>query len=218
MPVPGYTPPQGYHEVYYLTITDRDKLLWLNMLSIALLLPFIGLMWWWSQVVDGLRSTVESGLQSVPDVVWWLGVILVFPLHEWIHGLAIQWAGHKPRYGAKFVQIARLKLPYVLFATADGVFFRRGQFIVIALAPVVVITLAGMMLLYFLPGFLWNYVIVAVVLNGSGAIGDIWMTVMALRYSSRSLVLDLEDSIRIYEFSGSDVGNSTQNIDPPSSG
>jgi hypothetical protein len=36
------------------------------------------------------------------------------------------------------------------------------------------------------------------VLNAGGAIGDLWMTGLALRYSSTALVRDEADSIRIF--------------------
>jgi hypothetical protein len=38
----------------------------------------------------------------------------------------------------------------------------------------------------------------AVVLNAGGAIGDMWMTAIALRYDPSILIRDEEDSMRIF--------------------
>jgi hypothetical protein len=37
-----------------------------------------------------------------------------------------------------------------------------------------------------------------VVVNAAGAIGDLWMTSVALRYDSSVLIRDEEDSMRIF--------------------
>lgn len=191
-------PPDGYREVYYLGVTEPDKLVWLNIWALALLPPFILLALWWSAAVKDLRGTYTTGLQSVPGIVWWIAVIGVLPLHELVHGFAITLTGHKPRYGAQYVDMGRLKIPYILYATADGVYFLRNQFVMIALAPLIVLTLVGLVMIYALPDFLALYIGAAVVINGSGSVGDLWMTMVALRYAPDALVLDEADSIRIY--------------------
>ena len=115
--------------------------------------------------------------------------LIVLPLHEWIHGLLIARYGHKPRYGVKLM---------VLFATSDGALFRRREFIRIALAPLTVITAVGCLIMLFLPFGLAYWVALAVVLNAGGAIGDLWMTAIALRYDLSALIRDEEDSMRIF--------------------
>jgi hypothetical protein len=86
----------------------------------------------------------------------------------------------------------------VLFATSDGALFRRDEFIQVALAPLVVITTVGGLLMLFLPFGLAYWVGLAVVLNAGGAIGDLWMTTIALRYDPSILIRDEEDSMRIF--------------------
>jgi hypothetical protein len=189
--------PEDYREVYYLTIEDQNTLLQLNILSVALLVPFIALMYIWQQAVLVLRGPL-GGLENLPGVLLWIFVLGVLPLHEWIHGLAIQRVGYTPRYGAKYVELGPIKLPYVLYATTDDGLFLRDQFITVALAPVVVITLLGMVLMLVVPDVLSTYIAAAVVINGSGAVGDLWMTVVARRYPPDALVRDEADSIRIY--------------------
>jgi hypothetical protein len=118
-------------------------------------------------------------------------LLIVLPLHEWIHGQAIRWAGHRPRYGMMLSKGA-------LYATSDSALFPRGAFLVIALAPLAVITLAGMALILVLPDTLGYYVALAVAFNAGSAIGDLWMAAVVWRYPASALVRDEADSIRIY--------------------
>src|SRR5712691_7586258 len=73
-------------------------------------------------------------------VILWIGVnvvayIAVLFLHEGIHALAFAFWGGKPYFGAK--------LPVALFCGAKNQVFRRNHYLVVGLAPLVVITLAA---------------------------------------------------------------------------
>jgi hypothetical protein len=194
---PVRTLPENYGEVHHLMLTDPARLTLLNLLSLGLVVPFFALMVVWTALARSLREPV-AGLEGLPAILLWLAVLLVLPLHEWIHGVAIRRYGHQPRYGAKYAQIGRLRLPVILYATADHALFRRGEFIVVALAPMVIITLAGMLGVYLLPDDLHVYLSAAVIINGAGAIGDLWMTAAVLRYPPDILVRDEADGIRIF--------------------
>jgi hypothetical protein len=195
---PVKTLPENYGEVHHLVLTDPARLTLLNLLSLGLVVPFFALMVVWTALVRGLRGPGMEGPEGLPVVLLWLAVLLVLPLHEWLHGLAIRRYGHQPRYGAKYAQLGRFKLPVILYATADNALFRRGEFIVVALAPMVVITLGGMLGIYLLPDNLHVYLSVAVIINGAGAIGDLWMTAAVLRHPPDILVRDEADGIRIF--------------------
>jgi hypothetical protein len=189
--------PPGYHADYHLSVTDPKQLVWLNILALVAIVPFAALSFGWLALAGQVRGGAD-GSASI-NLLLVLLTLLVLPLHELVHGVFIRWAGHTPRYGAKYTQLGPLKLPYVLFATTDDGFFWRNQFIVIALAPVVLITLAGLLLMSVLPLWLGYYVAVALVLNGSGAVGDLWMTVVALRYAPDAVVRDEADSITVFK-------------------
>lgn len=191
--------PAGYAEAEHLVLTRPGPLIVLNVLSLLLLAPFFVLMALWTSLMLDLRGPFPADpLAGVPELARWGGVFSVLLLHEWVHGLAIRWAGHKPRYGWKTVGIGPLRVPVVLYATADGAYFRRDEFLVVALAPVVVITLLGMLMVALLPDTVGVYVSVAVMLNGGGAIGDLWMSAVTLGYSRTALVRDEADSMRVY--------------------
>jgi hypothetical protein len=197
-PAPVYHLPEDYEEVYHLSILDTEKVLWLNVMSIALVIPFVLGVIAWEDIVQSLRGAYDVQTQ-IPSLLLIVLVIAVLPFHEWLHGIAIRWAGHRPRYGMKGVRLGPVTIPYVLFATADGVYFPRNPFIIIALTPMVVITLLGMAAMWFLPDYMAGMIGLAIIINGAGAVGDVWMTAVALRYPpDQTLVEDQEDSIRVY--------------------
>jgi len=184
--------PPNYREVHYMSVNEHGVLLWLNVLS---LIPLVisGLLVFGALLVYHEEMGAPLVISVLPDDIPSLaGVALmlaVLPLHEWIHGLVIQRCGHKPRYGVKL---------FVLFATSDGALFRRDEFIRVAMAPLAVISTAGALIMLFLPLGIARWIALAVIVNAAGAIGDLWMTMVALRYDRSSLIRDEEDSMRIF--------------------
>jgi hypothetical protein len=183
--------PPDYHEVQHLVLLDQRKLLLINLLAfVPLATALVFMTGWWGLVVR-LRGAKPGGV----DLPWWfwvvLVVILVIPAHEGLHGLGILWAGHKPRFGMMLSKGA-------FYATADNALFRRNEFLVVALLPLVGITLIGMAFVYLLPDTIGYYAALAVILNAGSAIGDLWMTAVALRYPPHALVRDEMDSMRVY--------------------
>ncbi len=185
--------PPDYHQAQHLVLLEPRKLLLINLLSlIPVVVALIVLGAWWALVLR-LRGSIPGGFGT--DWPSWLWIILIFvisiPLHEGLHGLAILRSGHKPRYGMMLSKGA-------FYATADNALFWRDDFIFIALAPIVGISLIGLALVYLLPDTLGYYVGLGVVFNAANSIGDLWMTVVVRRYPQGALVRDQADSIRIY--------------------
>jgi hypothetical protein len=185
-----HTLPENYHEVYFWGINTRNMIL-LNVLSLIPLAISAALMFAWTALIIRLRGPwPDEGI-----LVSWAGVailLIVIPVHELIHGLAILWAGHKPRYGAKLSKL-------VFYATADNAYFWRNQYLVVALAPLVVITLAGMIGMLAVNSLTMAfYLALAVIVNAASAIGDLYMTVIALRYPKDILVRDEAEGMRVF--------------------
>lgn len=187
--------PPGYREVEVLVATDPQMLIRLNVLALPLMGAALAVMLGWMWLVGRMGGPFMA--VALPD---WMGIaalIAVFPLHEWLHGLAIRRVGHRPRYGAITVPFGEhAKLPVALYATADDALFRRGEFIIVALAPLVIVTLAGMALTLLLPAGI--FISATVVVHAGGAIGDLWMVRLVLRYPAGAIVRDEADRIRIY--------------------
>jgi hypothetical protein len=193
MPTPVHALPDGYREVRHLIATEPRTLLWLNLASlIPLVLMLLAMGSWasWIQQMRGPYNTLFSETLS-PLVAVPLVLVITFGGHELIHGVAILWAGHRPRFGMALDK-------GVMYATADNALFPRNHFILIALAPLVILTLIGMAVMVIVPDAVGYYVGLIVVLNAAGAIGDLWMTAVVLGYPPSALVRDEADSIRIY--------------------
>jgi hypothetical protein len=194
MPTPIHDLPDGYKQVRHVVLLSPDNLLRINL---AALLPLVGsflLMAGWMALVLRLRGVRPGGFGA--DWAWWVWLLLIFVgsiiIHEGLHGAAIRWTGHRPRFGMILSKAA-------FFATADQALFRRSEFIVIALAPIVGITCGAMALMLFVPDTAAYYIGLGAVLNAGNSIGDLWMTAAVLRYSPAALIRDEADSIRIYE-------------------
>jgi hypothetical protein len=100
-----------------------------------------------------------------------LSIVIALPatfvLHEAVHALAFKAFGGRPRFGAG----ATWGMPY-LYASAPGQRFTRDRFLVIGLAPLVVLDLVGLLLMA--PGTTAFFGAAVVVINTSAAVGDIW--------------------------------------------
>lgn len=190
---PLHTLPDGYQQVAHLVLTDPKTLGKLVVYAlIGLAVSVVGMILWAGVVYQIRGPQLESGFTFLPGLALAILVtVLVLILHEAVHGAVILLTGHKPRFG--------MILEYgVLYATADNAYFRRGEFIAIALAPLIVLTALGLLLTLILPAAYYFSLALGVIINGSGAVGDLWMTALVLRYPANVLVQDEADSIRIF--------------------
>jgi len=129
------------------------------------------------------------------EVAVWLGIniigyFIILPIHEAIHGLTILFWGGRPHFGAK--------LPLALFCGARQQIFRRNQYIVVAMAPLVVISVAGMILTLLMPG-LATYALFAIAGNISGAAGDLVVVWQLYHLPRHILVEDTETGYHAWE-------------------
>lgn len=178
-----------------MRLTTRGLLIRLNILA---LLPMAGSALLLSGFLilyhnAGAPLVIDALPANLPNWLGTLSALVVLPLHEWVHGLMIRRCGYTPRFGAKW---------FVLFATANGALFTRNAFIRVALAPLVAITLGGIGLMLFLPEGIALWVGLAVVINAAGTVGDLWMTLVALRFPPSALIQDCADSMCIYMQTG----------------
>ncbi|KAF5435570.1 putative zincin peptidase [Candidatus Methanophagaceae archaeon] len=113
-------------------------------------------------------------------------------LHELIHGVFMSIYGGKPSYGAG---IAYFILPY--FYTTTKTVFLRNQLVVIAIAPLVVISLVTIGLMAAFPSIA-HWMFIPFVVNASGAVGDLWLTRNVLRFPKHVLIEDQKSGLIIY--------------------
>jgi hypothetical protein len=125
-------------------------------------------------------------------LIYFALIIGTLVLHELIHGVFMSKYGGKPSYGAG---IAYFILPY-FYATTTTV-FRRNQFIVISIAPLVLISLVGIGLMAAFPSIA-HWIFIPFVINASGAVGDLWVARNVLRYPKHVFLEDRKTGLIIY--------------------
>ena len=184
--------PDDYHQVLYWKVTEkRSRVIALNILAVPLFVIF-GVVFSSLAVSLGKLPSGEFkfGLSEISLV--FVGVLLTFVLHELTHGLAMQMFGASPKYGIIWKGL-------MLYATSPGYAYRRNNYVVIALAPFVLISLLVVLGMWVLQGTTWVALLVLCgIVNASGAIGDMWITMIVLRYAATAYVMDERDGIRVF--------------------
>ncbi|MBD2515871.1 DUF3267 domain-containing protein [Nostoc sp. FACHB-973] len=183
--------------IYVFRVTPEISLIWTTLGSLLLILAAAGASWYYAIIHE---QTVIFSVESSGDGAW-RGIIAFLVLltiicittivHELVHGIAFAAFGGSPRYG--------LKVKYFLplaYATSPGEFFRRNAFIMIGLAPLVVLDIVCLLLLAIFPQA--SCLIWVIAFNTGGAIGDIWIAVQLLRCPQSIRVEDREEGIAIY--------------------
>jgi len=136
------------------------------------------------------EGSFSLGLSEISLVI--VGIMLTFVLHELTHGLVMQMFGAKPRYGIIWKGL-------MLYATSPGYAYRRNNYVVIALAPFVFISVLVVLGIWVLQGTSWVSLLwICGTVNASGAIGDMWITMIVLRYAATACVMDERDGIRVF--------------------
>jgi hypothetical protein len=129
-----------------------------------------------------------GSLQLKLPLVWLLSVLVATPLvvllHEGVHGLCF-WAFSRrtPRFGLTWFG--------AYAALAEGVAISRGRYVIVLLAPLVILTLVSGLLLVVVPIWLVPGLVCFAVLNAAGAVGDLYLTAWLLRAPRHALVADV---------------------------
>lgn len=153
----------------------------------TVLIPF----WWvlFSVMVGLLGGRFISGFTITP-ANFLLGAIIALVLvplfHEAVHGLAAMACGVRPSYGIG------PGFAYTTFPDPVG----KRAYLVIGLAPLVVLSVAGVAL-----AAVWDAgagaVIFFLVVNAAGAIGDLWMSWRVAFQPRDALFVDLADGFAV---------------------
>lgn len=182
---------ENYREVLYWKLSDHKVLLLVLNLAGGLLIGVAAAMfiaWAYLWHPNNLREGTFSGWLVIGPVI---GIVLTIALHELTHGLALRGYGARPQYGVLWKEM-------MFYATAPGYAFSRNAYLVIALAPLVVLSVVGMLLLLFpLPGWMAWTIIFCAALNVGSAVGDLWLARVALGYPSFARVMDEKDGLRV---------------------
>jgi hypothetical protein len=171
-----------------------ENMLTLARLSLYLFLAgmafFLGL----NLLVYRLETGKTSGSLSWGLVLLVVGAnivayLVMLPLHEAAHGLVFALLGGRPVFGTK--------LPFALYCGAPNQLFTRSAYLAVGLAPLVLISLAGILVILLAPA-LAPYVQLALIGNVSGAAGDLWAARILLRQPPGVLVQDTASGFEVY--------------------
>lgn len=126
----------------------------------------------------GDRLMGVEGTGRGVDIRWWISLVAAIPatfvIHELVHALFFR---HYAPPGAQITFGSNLKMG-MIYASAEGVVYPRDAYLVIALAPSVIVTLLVIVLGI---GFRWPlWTIVVATAHLSGCTGD-WGYVRAIR-------------------------------------
>lgn len=146
----------------------------------------------------GAIGTQAQGASLLPqnliEIVLWIGMIpLTLVVHELIHGIVYRLLGYRVSYGVSFQLGAA-------YAAAFGQFQKRGHNLISAVMPLLVITLIGVPLLT-LPDsrVLAMCAFIMLLINTSGAVGDLYISYRLLHMPRETLLYDVSiDSMLIF--------------------
>ncbi len=141
---------------------------------------------------DYTNSLTISGLGGAFSLLLALVAVTVIMLvvHEGIHGLFFWvFTRSRPRFAFK---------GWYAYAAAPGWYIPVPQYLVVGLAPAVLMTLIGALLIPILPVKLLFPLLLLVAFNISGAVGDLWVVFWLLLRPRGSYTLDFGDAVEVY--------------------
>lgn len=178
--------PDGYHKLLTVDLQKNKRLaLLINGLAllIALLMVFLG-----AYLVP--LGTAVRDIHPLHLLALFASIVVYMLLHELTHGICMKLYGSgKVRYGFTG-----------LYAFAgSGSYFARGPYIVIALAPVIVLGAVLLALNFvFSTGAAFWFIYIVQITNISGAAGDIYVTAKFLKLPRDILIHDSGVSMTVY--------------------
>ena len=149
-------------------------------------------------VLGSLGYELVAGHGQMPDAIS-INIVLTLVLalalaavHEGIHGIAMIAFGAKPSFGI----LRDGRVPAGFYATSPGHRFRRWPYLVVALAPTVILAPLGIPLCWSALGSsLW----MPFGAHLGGCVGDLTIVLIVLQTRGDILVEDLRDGMRIWK-------------------
>lgn len=187
--------PPSFTKFHSLDLTNRKLVVAMNIAGVLLLFvfgwvfmgvaAFFNPQFFWLELLIFVRSL------SLPTLL--LTILLVVVLHELSHALFFWlFSRERPKVG--------FNLLYA-YATAPDWFFPRYQFLLIGLAPVLLLTLAGLLVMPLVDFFTVARLILALTVNAAGAVGDFIVVIWVLGQPADILLRDEGTAVTAYKLS-----------------
>lgn len=188
--------PDNYQPAGKFNLKSMKQLIFMNVAGLILLILSI---WFFSWFINRIRPDFETFFQfefsnlatlAISLAKLLLTISFVMLLHEGFHALFF-WLFSKQK------PIIGFKGAYA-YASMPGWYFPRNQYLLIGIAPLIFITIIGMILLMLLPTAVLNLVLIALIMNTSGAVGDLFVVIWLLTKPSTTYALDQIDTIEFF--------------------
>ncbi len=190
--------PDGYAPGYEIDLGRNVSLMLLLNVAGLVILAVSGVLF--GAALNVLRpnemqqlTTVEfsGGGEALGFVAQMIAVtVAMLVLHEAAHGLFFYiFTGERPRFGlgAGFA-----------YAAAPGWYLPKCHYVVVGLAPLVLLSLLGLLLMLVVPPGWFLAVMLLVCFNAAGAVGDLWVVLRLLFEPATTLVEDKGAGMRFY--------------------
>jgi hypothetical protein len=150
---------------------------------------------------EGLFSGYLSGTFLVTIIILISVIVGMIFLHEAIHGLFFWlFTGGRPKFGFR---------GFYAYAAAPDWFIPKPAYLIISLAPLVVISVVGFGLMLILPPAWVLPILLLVTMNASGAVGDLYAFFWLLLKPKGLYIQDFGDRMAVY-FPGEKAGDAEQ--------
>lgn len=189
------TLPPTFTPFHRLDLSNRKLMMAMNVVGVLLLFVFgwlfMGVAAFLNPPFFWLELRIFAATLTLPTFL--LTVALVVVLHELSHALFFWlFSRERPKVG--------FNLLYA-YAAAPDWFFPRRQFVLIGLAPVLLLTLAGLVALPLVDFLTAARLILALTVNAAGAVGDFIVVMWALSQPADILLRDEGTAVIAYKSS-----------------
>lgn len=133
-------------------------------------------------------SDLGGFLQALIAVILVTAAMIV--LHEAVHGVFFWWY-------TRAMPLFAFKGLYA-YAAAPDWYLPKRQYLVVALAPLVLLSLAGVGLMAVIPSGGMLLLLLFLISNASGAVGDVWVAGWLLRQPAACYANDRGDAVTLY--------------------
>jgi len=124
-------------------------------------------------------------------------IMLIAPIHEAVHGIFFWlFTGTRPTFAYKLLYA---------YAAAPDWYIPRGPYLVIGLAPFALLTAIGIALMPILPSVLIPALLLFMVFNAAGAVGDLAVCLWLLFQPIDLLARDAGDVLTLYRHTSTPV-------------
>ncbi len=192
---PTQTLPENYGLAWSMDLKQNMRLniilqvIGLGWMVLSGGLLMLGVLWLRPDYLKVLQAGISGNLLTGLLLVVVTMTVAVI-LHEMVHGLFFWlFARHRPEFGIG---------PGYAYAAMPDWYYPRGLYLVVGLAPLVLLTLLGLLVSAFAPIYMLGWLLVGMVTNSGGAIGDMYICWRIASEKPAALIKDTGDGFQLY--------------------